>query len=341
MVLASAANSLGLWWRWRRRLRLAWAELVRLLNGLPLGLTWLSLGWEVGKLLGLTCRLWLTWLHLRYWLCCLRMTTHLLLSYLGLAHLRMACLRLTSHLNRLTSLRVSAHRLTSLWMGRSHLNWLLWHLIGLPSDLNRLPTGMNLLLALSHLSLSLLSHLMSLLLSLLRHLSLSLLHHLRVLSCHLRLLSCHLRMLTSHLGVLPSHLGVLPSHLGVLTSHLGVLTSHLGVLTSHLGVPSHLGVSRSCTIRHAFSMRIERPGAGRDVSIVGISGRDESLFHHLFYLLLSFLLELLVFIVCVPFILILVKGVPTRVAERASILRSSCQTNTQSFPSHHSYRFFG
>jgi len=60
-------------------------------------------------------------------------------------------------------------------------------------------------------------------------------------------------------------------------------------------------------------MRIERHGPRRDVSIIGVSGRDKSLLHHLFDLLLSLLLELLIFIFCVPFIFILVKGVPTGV----------------------------
>ena len=73
-------------------------------------------------------------------------------------------------------------------------------------------------------------------------------------------------------------------------------------------------------------MRIKRHGAGRDVSIVGISGRDESLFNHLFDLLLPFLLELLVFVFCVPFVIILVKGLPTGVTETASMLKSSGQT---------------
>ena len=68
-------------------------------------------------------------------------------------------------------------------------------------------------------------------------------------------------------------------------------------------------------------MRIERHGSGRDVSIIGVSGRDKSLLHHLFDLLLSLLLELLIFIFCVPFIFILVKGVPTGVTETLRILR--------------------
>ena len=64
-------------------------------------------------------------------------------------------------------------------------------------------------------------------------------------------------------------------------------------------------------------MRVERHGAGRDVSVVGISGRDESLSDHLFDLLLSFLLELLVFVLRVPLIVLLVKSLPTGIAETA------------------------
>merc|ERR1719245_1218673 len=110
---------------------------------------------------------------------------------------------------------------------------------------------------------------------------------------------------------------MLSCHLWILSCHLGMLSSHLGMLSGpgHLGVPCHLRMSLwhscSCAVWHSLGVRVERHGAGRDVSVVGISGRDESLSDHLLYLLLSFLLELLVFVLRVPLIVLLVKRLPT------------------------------
>merc|ERR1719245_2955567 len=110
---------------------------------------------------------------------------------------------------------------------------------------------------------------------------------------------------------------MLSCHLWILSCHLGMLSSHLGMLSGpgHLGVPCHLRMSLwhscSCAVWHFLGVRVERHGAGRDVSVVGISGRDESLSDHLFDLLLSFLHELLVFVFRVPLIVLHVKSLPT------------------------------
>ena len=144
--------------------------------------------------------------------------------------------------------------------------------------------------------------------------------HLGVLACHLRVLARHLWMLTRHLWMLTCHLGVLARHLGVLARHLGVLTRHLRVLACHLRVLAcHLRVSSHCTVGHALCMGIEGLGAWRYVSIVWVSGRDESLFHHLFYFRLSLLLVLLELLLAEG-ITHLVHGVPAGITGRASVI---------------------